>query len=103
MAGDTITDLHVAIVGAGIGGLALAMALHRKGVSFMLYEEFGEYSAAGAGIGFAPNGLQSLDLIEPRFRALYEDVAVGNKREDAQWVFFEGLLLEEGLGSSCRR
>ncbi|KAK3652856.1 hypothetical protein LTR56_004804 [Elasticomyces elasticus] len=74
------------------------MALHRKGVSFMLYEEFGEYSAAGAGIGFAPNGLQSLDLIEPRFRALYEDVAVGNKREDAQWVFFEGLLLEEGLG-----
>jgi len=42
--------------------------------------------------------LQSLDLIEPRFRALYEAVAVGNKPEDAQWVFFEGLLLEEGLG-----
>ncbi|KAK3069797.1 hypothetical protein LTR53_011584 [Teratosphaeriaceae sp. CCFEE 6253] len=98
MAVDNAADLHVAIVGAGIGGLALAMALHRKAVPFTLYEEAGQYSAVGAGIGFAPNGLQSLDLIEPRFRPLYEAAAVGNKREDAQNVFFEGMLLEEGLG-----
>lgn len=58
-------DFHVAIVGesssllgnnynrltchkgAGIGGLALAMALHKKNVSFTLYEEAAEYSAVG--------------------------------------------------------
>ena len=33
--------------GAGIAGLALAMALHRKGISFTLYEEAKEYSAVG--------------------------------------------------------
>jgi salicylate hydroxylase len=29
---------------------------------------------------------------------MYEKVCVGNKREDAQDVFFEGMLLKEGLG-----
>ncbi|KAK4947460.1 hypothetical protein LTR10_013828 [Elasticomyces elasticus] len=92
------TRLHVAIIGAGIGGLALAMALYKKGISFTLYEEANEYSAVGAGIGFAPNGLRAMDLIEPGFRPKYEKICIGNKPADAQDVFFEGLLLEEDLG-----
>jgi hypothetical protein len=35
------------LLGAGIGGLALAMALYNKGISFTLYEEAKEYSAIG--------------------------------------------------------
>lgn len=35
------------ILGAGIGGLALAMGLHKKQVPFTLYEEAKEYSAVG--------------------------------------------------------
>ncbi|RDW79351.1 monooxygenase-1 [Coleophoma cylindrospora] len=98
MAKTTHDEFHVAIVGAGIGGLALAMALHKKGISFTLYEEAKEYSAVGAGIGFAPNGMRTMDLIEPGFRPLYEKVCVGNKGEKAQDIFFEGLLIKEGLG-----
>ncbi|KAF5974937.1 salicylate hydroxylase [Fusarium coicis] len=86
-------ELHVAIVGAGIGGLALAMTLHKKGISFTLYEDAKEYSAVGAGIGFAPNGMCTMDLIEPGFRPLYEAICVGNKREDAQDIFFEAESL----------
>ncbi|KAJ4991299.1 salicylate hydroxylase [Stagonosporopsis vannaccii] len=91
-------DFHVAIVGAGIAGLALAMGLQKKGLSFTLYEEAPEYSAVGAGIGFGPNGLRAMDLIEPAFRPRYEKICIGNKPPDAQHVFFEGLLLEDGLG-----
>ena len=40
-----------------------------------------------------------MDLIEPRFRPLYEEICVGNKASDAQHVFFEGMLLEKGLGA----
>lgn len=39
-----------------------------------------------------------MDLIEPSFRLRYEQICIGNKPADAQHVFFEGLLLEEGLG-----
>nr|AMB48856.1 salicylate hydroxylase [Fusarium camptoceras] len=86
-------EFNVAIVGAGVAGLALAMGLHRRGVPFTIYEE-----AKEAGIGFGPNGMQALDLIEPGFRPLYEKLCVGNKDTDAQWVFFEGLLLQPGFG-----
>ena len=39
-----------------------------------------------------------MDLIEPEFRPRYEKICVGNKPANAQDVFFEGMLLEEGLG-----
>lgn len=55
-----------------------------------------------AGIGFAPNGLRAMDLIEPGFRPKYEQICVGNKPAEAQDVFFEGMLLEEGLGKCAR-
>lgn len=40
-----------------------------------------------------------MDLIEPEFRAKYEAISVGNKPIDAQDIFFEGMLLREGLGT----
>lgn len=39
-----------------------------------------------------------MDAIEPEFRPMYEKISVGNKGSDAQHVFFEGMLLEKGLG-----
>jgi hypothetical protein len=43
--------------------------------------------------------MRAIDAIEPRFRALYEKICVGNKGSDARNVFFEGMLLEKGLGA----
>lgn len=40
-----------------------------------------------------------MDMIEEGFRPKYEAICVGNKPADAQHVFFECLLLEEGLGT----
>ncbi|KAL6703437.1 hypothetical protein ACN47E_009696 [Coniothyrium glycines] len=73
------------------------MALHNQGVPFTIYEEAKGYTAVGAGIGFAPNGMLAMDLIEPRFRHAYDRVCVGNKPSEAQNVFFRGLLLEKRL------
>ena len=48
------------IIGGGIGGLALALALHRVGVSARVYEQAPEIGAIGAGIGLWPGALQGL-------------------------------------------
>ncbi|MBN3897713.1 MAG: FAD-dependent monooxygenase [Nostoc sp. NOS(2021)] len=55
----------VAIVGAGPGGLAAAIALRSQGIDAQVYEKAQEFRPAGTGLGLAPNGLNSLDAIAP--------------------------------------
>jgi len=51
---------HVAVVGAGIGGLTLTLALQQAGVRVDLYEQANELGEIGAGIGLFANALKPL-------------------------------------------
>ncbi|HVQ12124.1 MAG TPA: FAD-dependent monooxygenase [Vicinamibacterales bacterium] len=51
---------HVVIVGAGIGGPALSMALTRAGIESTVYEASAPRDDAGAFLNLAPNGLSVL-------------------------------------------
>jgi len=51
---------HLAVVGGGIGGLSAALALGRNGHALQVYEQAGEISEAGAGIGLGPNAMRVL-------------------------------------------
>ena len=51
---------NVAIIGAGIGGLASAIALSRYGATVRIFERSSCLSEAGAGIWIPPNGMQVL-------------------------------------------
>ena len=51
------------IIGAGIGGLATALALEKAGVEYEVYERAEEIRAVGAGIWLAPNALQVIDWL----------------------------------------
>ena len=42
--------LKVAIIGAGMGGLATAAALRRVGIDVTVYEQAGKFTRLGAGI-----------------------------------------------------
>ena len=42
-------DLSIAIVGAGVGGLAAAAALRRFGIDAMVYEQADAFLRVGAG------------------------------------------------------
>ncbi|MEH1844705.1 MAG: FAD-dependent monooxygenase [Nostoc sp.] len=55
----------VAIVGAGPGGLAAAIALRSQGIDVQVYEKAQEFRPVGTGLGLAPNGLNFLDAIAP--------------------------------------
>ncbi|EXJ88580.1 hypothetical protein A1O1_05510 [Capronia coronata CBS 617.96] len=90
--------LHIAIVGAGIGGLALAIGLLRQGVPYTLYEAAGAYSAVGAGVGLGPNALAAMDAIDARFRALYNQISTGNVTPGKDHVMMDAMLLEDGFG-----
>ncbi|MGD1700725.1 FAD-dependent oxidoreductase [Dapis sp. BLCC M229] len=55
----------VAIIGAGPGGLATAIALREQGIDAHVYEKAREFRPIGAGVGLHPNGLRCLDAIKP--------------------------------------
>ena len=75
----------IVVAGGGIGGLACALALARKGFRVCVLEQAQEFGEIGAGIQLAPNAWSVLDAL-----------GVGElvKKEA---VFIERLLLMDGV------
>lgn len=59
----TLSHLHIAIVGAGIGGLALARALGLSGARVTVLERAATLGEVGAGLSVWENGLHALEAI----------------------------------------
>lgn len=55
--------MKIAIVGAGIGGLTLAVALKKRGIDSHVLEVANEIKAVGAGIWMPPNAMNVLELL----------------------------------------
>jgi salicylate hydroxylase len=72
--------MRIIVIGAGIGGLAVALTLRRSGFEVQLFEQASELREVGAGVQISPNAtriLHRLGLEEPlrrlgvRARACY--------------------------------
>ena len=75
----------VIIAGGGIGGLAAALALARKGFKSIVLEQAPQFGEIGAGIQIAPNAWHALDAL-----------GVGSLVKK-QAVFIESLLMMDGV------
>jgi 5-methylphenazine-1-carboxylate 1-monooxygenase len=53
----------VLIAGAGIGGLTLALTLHARGISSVIYEQASEVREVGVGINTLPHAIRELALL----------------------------------------
>jgi salicylate hydroxylase/6-hydroxynicotinate 3-monooxygenase len=62
----------IAIVGAGIGGLALAGLLSRRGARVHVYEQARRFQRVGAGIQMSPNAMRVLAALglEPHLKSI---------------------------------
>ena len=72
--------LPVLVAGGGIGGLAAALALTRRGLSVKVLEQAPQLGEIGAGIQLGPNAFAAFDALgigpQARGRAVYTDEMV---------------------------
>jgi salicylate hydroxylase len=61
MPSRTDSPLNIAIIGAGLGGLASAVALRRQGHFVTVYERYDFASEVGASLSAASNGSRLLE------------------------------------------
>ncbi len=61
--GMTLDRLNILVIGAGIGGLAAAIALRRCGAFVRVVEQAQEISEVGAGLQISPNGFAVLNAM----------------------------------------
>src|SRR5947207_13180069 len=55
---------RVAIIGGGVGGLAAALALERRGCEIIVCEQSPALSDIGAGLNLSPNALMALRALD---------------------------------------
>lgn len=95
----------VAVIGAGIGGLAVAACLRQIGVDVTIYEQAPQFSRVGAGIQMGPNAMQVLTRLGLRERlaaVAYTPPALANREWDTGEVTFSlpmGNRAEETYGA----
>ena len=90
--GSSTPPLSIAIIGAGIAGITLAIALseHNPSLCLTIYESRPEFSEISAGVGFGPNALKAMRLISPKLIAAYDQVKTPNQwpEKDHLWYDF---------------
>ncbi|KAE8454200.1 hypothetical protein EG329_005125 [Mollisiaceae sp. DMI_Dod_QoI] len=83
--------ISIAIVGAGIAGITLAIALskHNPSLQLTIYESRPGFSEIGAGVGFGPNAIQAMGLISPELKAAHNRVATPNASPEKAHIWFD--------------
>src|SRR5436190_18901670 len=94
--------ISIAIVGAGMGGLAAAATLRRIGLDVQVYEQARQFARIGAGIQMLPNSMKVLRGIgiEDRLREVsFEPVSHLNRGWDTGKLMRELTMSEHAFGA----
>jgi len=88
---DQECPFSVAIVGGGIAGLTLAIALLERNIKVDIYEQAPAYGEIGAGVAFSPNAVHAMKVCSTGVYEAFAHVATKNQDVDKQNVWFDWL------------
>ena len=82
---------EVAIVGGGIAGVTLAIALRARQVPVTIYEQAPQFGEVGAGVSFSPNAVEAMKACHEGIYAAFETVCTRNVWPTKKYVWFDYL------------
>jgi 2-polyprenyl-6-methoxyphenol hydroxylase-like FAD-dependent oxidoreductase len=94
--------ISLAIVGAGMGGLAAAATLRQAGFDIHVYEQAGAFARVGAGIQMMPNSmkvLRGIGVEAPLRRVAFQPYSHLNRESDSGRVMRELPMPEDLFGA----
>ncbi len=96
MSSTAAKSFEIAIVGGGIAGLTLGIALHQRNIPVQLYEQTHAFKEIGAGVSFSPNAVKAMEVIDGAavgavgpVKAAHLTVATENGWESKKPVWFD--------------
>ncbi|EAW11245.1 FAD-dependent oxidoreductase [Aspergillus clavatus NRRL 1] len=87
----TQKNFHVAVIGGGIAGMTLAIALHRRQIPVTIYEQAPAFGEVGAGVSFGPNAVEAMKVCHRGIHEAFERVCTRNLWPSKQKVWFDYL------------
>ena len=99
---STKQDLEFAIIGGGIGGLSLGLALLHRNINVQIYEAAHHFGEIGAGVSFTPNAIHAMTICHPGIEGAFQEVRTGNswKSKETSWFdVYDGIGKPEGENS----
>ncbi|MBN9473732.1 MAG: monooxygenase [Bordetella sp. SCN 67-23] len=90
-------ETEVIVIGAGTGGLVLALSLHQIGVACRVYEAVSDIQAIGAGINLLPHAVRELDELD----LVPELDRVGIRTKDASYYNHHGQFIYRELAGEA--
>lgn len=94
----------IAIVGGGLAGVALAIALLKHNIPTHIYEAAPDFAEIGLGVSNDPNAIRALGLIDPRLRTAYDKCATFNASPELAntgLTFRYGMYARNGSGAKA--
>ncbi|KAK8124374.1 Salicylate hydroxylase [Apiospora kogelbergensis] len=88
---QTKKSFEIAVIGGGIAGATLAVALIKHGIPCQIYEQGHGFSEIGAGVAFSPNALRAMDICDASLRAAFDKVGTHNQWPQKHDVYFDVL------------
>jgi len=86
----------IGVVGGGIAGVTLTLALLKQGIPTTLYEAAARFGEIGAGVSFGPNAQRAMALISPHVAAAFDAVATYNA-----WAAKRETWFDFRFGEAC--
>lgn len=96
-------DFNLAIIGGGIAGVTLAIALHARGINVAIYEQAPKFGEIGAGVSFSPNAVQAMKACHDGIHQSFEKICTRNQWPSKRRVWFDFLDAYGGEGTTMER